>query len=117
MSASKRQNNKTPEWDFFKKVEDLEDITLEAMEKVDKTELEIQDTATLAKDSSILAKHLASLMFVVMYRMSSRTRVEETRDIWIKHLKKRGLSNRVIEMIKEIGKLQSGMVDETMSNR
>ena len=52
-----------PEWSLFDRLDELESITLQLMEKADTAEPTLKGTSTIAKDARILAIFALSTAF------------------------------------------------------
>lgn len=97
MNTSEAEKKKLPEWNIFDRLAELEDITLELIDKTKVVEPKLKDTSTLARDAVILATQ--SLLFSYASATSSRGNPRLGKDLLIKILKKSGLSKTRLKKV------------------
>ena len=89
---------KMPEWSIFDRLDEVEKITLELMEKADTTEPTLKEASILLKDAIILATYALYFHFVIT---SKGRDARKLKDGYIGVLKSAGLSKSSLESIHE----------------
>ncbi|MFB0559179.1 MAG: hypothetical protein ACETVS_01410 [Dehalococcoidales bacterium] len=98
MSKPEREGKQTPEWNIFDRLDELEDITLKLMEKVDEAEPMLKNVASMLKDALIMGQVGIYFNFVSVARLVRRD-YRKGRDIFIRNLKSQGLSKERLEEV------------------
>ena len=87
-----------PEWSVFDRLDELEKITLEQMEKTDTIEPTLKEVSRLLKDAIILATYALYFNFTI----TSKDRdARKLKDGYISILKNTGLSKSSLESVHE----------------
>ena len=89
---------KIPEWHFFDRLNELEKIALELMEKTDTTEPSLKNATIRATDASIVALFALGSTFMVTASDVSNPRA--LKDRYINALEQSGLSQRMLGIAK-----------------
>ena len=92
----------TPEWDFFNRIEDLEQVTLELMEKADTSEPTLKKTSTRATDARVLAFFAFVTAFGALAIATDVENPRELKDNYIANLKQSGLSSKMLELVEKL---------------
>jgi hypothetical protein len=90
----------THEWSIFDRLDEVEKITLEQMEKTDAIEPTLKNTATRAKDASLLAFFALGMGF--MASAIDYPNPRELKDRYIHALKRLGLSERALKITENV---------------
>ncbi len=90
----------TPEWHIFDRLDDLEKITLELMDKADTTEPTLKSTFTIAKDSTVLTLFALATAFAAV--ASDVRNPRALKDGYIASLKQAGLSPKMLELVEKL---------------
>jgi len=105
----------TPEWSIFDRLDELENITLELMEKADTSEPTLKDTSTMARDAIILALFAFGAAF-----LESATDVQNPRaqkDRYISSLKQVGLSPKMLEVTERVLIQMCELIEEAKTTK
>ena len=97
---SKEGNSKKiPEWSIFDRLDEVENITLELMDKTGKITPEMSDIALASQDAHIMARYGLWALFNIMC-MEGRDPVVG-RELFLQQLKDWGLSEKSLVWIKK----------------
>jgi hypothetical protein len=88
-----------PEWSIFDRLDELEKITLEQMEKTDTIEPTLKNMAIVARDAIILARH--ALWFGFVHSVAFGRNPRELKDSQLELLKKAGLSGEQLQWLEQ----------------
>ena len=89
----------TPEWSIFDRLDELEKITLEQMEKADTIEPTLKNTATAAKDARNLALFSLAMSFMSFALAAHLENPRKLKDSYIKGLKHLRLNQKLLEVV------------------
>ena len=102
MSTSKGEGKSIPEWSIFERLDELETITLNLMDKTEFAEPTLQNIGVTLKDANVMAKYALLLAFGHLAAVGNPEYAEHLRDSFLQHLKSMGLSPASIEWSKEM---------------
>ena len=102
MSKSEKEMNDIPEWDVFKRIDELETVTLKIMDQTDKAEPTLKEMQSVLKDFGIISRTALMLSFMNWARVIKPQYVRKHRDMWLKYLKDQQLSETSIEWVNEM---------------
>jgi uncharacterized DUF497 family protein len=88
MIMGDKEQEKTPEWDIFKRIEGIEDIVLDLMVKTDKAEPTLKNIASKADETEKLVMILFATWFNDEIRGLSARDAKKQKDIFVKHFGK-----------------------------
>lgn len=100
MSTPDEESKKIPEWNIFDRLDELEDITLQLMEKTDKAEPVLKDIASMLNDALIMGKAGVFFSFVVSARVAGHD-YRKGKDIFIETLRSQGLSKERVKDVED----------------
>jgi len=86
---------KIPEWSIFDRLDEVEKITLELMEKAGITEPTLKETSTKARDAIILAEY--AFVLGAGFNIAHDPHPRVAKDASISLLKKAGLSQEILD--------------------
>jgi len=98
MTTPEGESKQIPEWSIFDRLDELEDITLNLMEKADTTEPTLKETSTIARDARLLAEFAFILGFSAYIGDSSDNPIE-LKDKFTSVLKSQNLNEELFEAI------------------
>jgi len=104
-----------PEWHIFDRLDELENITLELMEKADTTEPSLKNTSARAHDASILA--LFALVTAFGAVASDVQNPRALKDGYIVNLKRAGLSQKMLELAGNVLVQMCKLIEETETGK
>lgn len=99
MSKKEEEGKKIPEWSIFERLEEIEDIALELMDKTDKSEPALNELASSSEDAMIMAKYGIWAMFIMSCKSGADPRAGEK--LIIKQLKEWGLGEKSLNWVQE----------------
>lgn len=102
MNTPEGKSEKIPEWGIFSRLDELENLTLELMGKTETTEPTLQRINTKLKDADILARMAFMLAFTHWSTQIEVQNIRKRRDVWLKYLKKLGLTPESLEWTNRI---------------
>ena len=100
MSKPEGEGKKPPEWDIFDRLDELEDITLQLMEKTDKAEPALKDIASMLNDALIMGQAGVIFSFVVSARVAGHD-YRKGKDLFIETLRSQGLSKERVKDVED----------------
>jgi len=98
--GTSEDKKKIPEWSIFDRLDEVEKITLEQMEKTDTIEPTLKNTATRAKDASLLA--FVALGMGFMASAIDYPNPRELKDHYIHALNRLDLSERALKIVENV---------------
>ena len=99
MSKEKDEGKKIPEWSIFERLDELEDIALNLMDKTDKADPALHELTISSEDAEIMAKYGIWAMFIMNCKLGADPRAGKT--LVIKQLKEWGLSEKSLNWVQE----------------
>lgn len=97
MSKSKGEGKKIPEWSIFDRIDELENITLELMDKTEKAEPTLTKFVDSVTDAIVLASYGIWMTFILACEEASAPR--EGKNLILKQLKEQGLSEKSLQWL------------------
>ena len=92
MNESGGKSNKLPEWSIFERLDELETITLELMDKKDKTEPKVTRELTQSKDAFLLAQLAYVVTFTTFAQAADKNKLVGVKDSILKFATNVGMS-------------------------
>jgi len=90
--------NETPEWDYFKRLEEVEQVTSELREKAEATEPTLENIRDTLWDTRLLA--FFNFMEHFMNSAIARPhRARALKDSWIEQFKKFGMDKNTLDIL------------------
>ena len=99
MSTSDGISKKIPEWSLFERLDELENITLELMDKPDDTEPTLSEIQTTLNDAHNLAQIAVLLALVNTMSLKGKKSINELKGVIFDGAKTLGLSEEGSEWI------------------
>ena len=100
MSTPEQKGNKAPEWSIFNRIDELEKISLELMEKTETVEPALNDVAARAKDNLIVATYAYGFAFTSL-ALQNPQQARKRKDDMVNRFKRLGLSAERLKTLSE----------------
>jgi len=101
----------SPEFFLFDRIDELEKISLELIEKTDTVEPVLKDTATMAKDNLIVATYAYVFAFTALALRNPRG-TRKQKDEMLNRFKRLGMSAKRLETLSEAMTVVCNVVEE-----
>ena len=97
MSKQEEEGKKIPEWNIFDRIDELENITLDLMEKTDTTKPELDIIAVRLKDAMILGTCATYFCHAITSKVIGQPR--QVKDMMLNLLKEKELSEDILDIL------------------